>query len=130
MQPPETRAQERPVILWRSAFLLSASIVLAGSVIETGSSVVSGLDDKLQHLLAFAGLAVMACMGFPQLPVRTVLLPALIGYGLLIECIQWFLPWREFSLLDLLADAAGALPAMLAAEAWRRRTRTGGEAAS
>lgn len=129
MQPPAIRTQERQVILWRSAFLLSASIVLAGSVIDTGSSVVSGLDDKLQHLLAFAGLAVMGCMGFPHLPVRTVLLPALLGYGLLIESIQCFLPWREFSLLDLAADAAGAVPGALAVGAWRRRTPPGGEAA-
>lgn len=129
MQPPAIRQQARALTLWRSAFLLSASIVLAGSVIDAGSSAVSGLDDKLQHLLAFAGLAAMARMGFPQLPVRTVLLPGLLGYGLLIECIQWFLPWREFSLPDLAADAAGAVTGMLAAEAWRRRTRSGGAAA-
>jgi VanZ family protein len=33
----------------------------------------------------------------------------LLGYGLLIELIQRELPYREFSLFDLAADALGIL---------------------
>ena len=32
-----------------------------------------------------------------------------IGYGVIIECIQYLLPYRSFSLLDILADAVGAI---------------------
>jgi VanZ family protein len=34
---------------------------------------------------------------------------ALAVFGLLIEIIQYFLPWRSFSLLDWLADIIGIL---------------------
>jgi VanZ family protein len=33
----------------------------------------------------------------------------LLGYGLAIEIIQYILPYRSFSLLDLAADAFGLL---------------------
>lgn len=121
---PEGTVQACRTKLWRSVFFVAASIVLAGSLIDTGTSAVSGIDDKLQHLLAFAGLAATATLGFPRLSVWAILLPALLVYGLAIECIQWFLPWREFSLLDLAADAAGAVPGVLAAQTWQCRSRT------
>lgn len=34
---------------------------------------------------------------------------ASIGYGILIEIIQFLLPYRSFSIEDVLADTAGAL---------------------
>jgi VanZ family protein len=66
-------------------------------------------SDKLDHFLAFAVLAWLADRSFPgrQWEVRRSFL--LLGYGLLIELVQYFLPVRECSLLDLAADAAGIL---------------------
>jgi VanZ family protein len=46
-------------------------------------------------------------------------LPVLLGYGLLIECVQWWLPWREFSVLDLAADLVGLLVVLGALEGWQ-----------
>jgi len=64
-------------------------------------------SDKLDHFLAFAVLAWLADKSYPgkHWEVHRSLL--LLGYGLLIELVQYFLPFREFSLLDLAADAAG-----------------------
>lgn len=109
---------------WRALFVAAALLVLAGSVIDSPPDAISDVDDKLQHLLAFAALGALARRGFPALPLWQLLVPALLAYGLAIECIQWLLPWREFSLLDLAADAAGLVPGALAADAWRRRRRT------
>ncbi len=113
--------------LWRSAFFAMAAIILVGSVVDTGQSAVSGINDKLQHGLAFAGLALTARLAFTRQPLWTVLLPALLCFGLLIECIQYFLPWREFSLADLVADAVGLVPGVLAADVWRVRVQTRAE---
>ena len=66
-------------------------------------------NDKLNHLLAFGVLAALADGSFPG--------PgpgqgwgkwaSLVAYGLLIEAVQFFLPFREASGWDLLADGAG-----------------------
>ena len=66
-------------------------------------------NDKLNHLLAFGVLAALADHSFPS--------PgpgqgwgkwaSLLGYGLFIEVVQSFLPYREASGWDLLADGAG-----------------------
>ncbi|NEV61228.1 VanZ family protein [Thiorhodococcus minor] len=63
--------------------------------------------DKGNHLLAFFVMAWLADIGWPG---RRYELPRwrwLLAYGLLIELVQRGLPFREFSSLDLLADALG-----------------------
>lgn len=89
--------------------------------------------DKLNHLLAFGVLAWLADLAFPGPGpdpwsgwglAKWV---GLLGYGLFIETVQFFLPYRDFSLWDLAADAAGllgyVLGARLAAAARAGRTR-------
>ncbi len=78
------------------------------------------LSDKFNHLLAFYTLAVLcdqACIGTRFLPVPALWL---LAYGLLIECLQYFLPWRDASLLDLLTDAVGLGLYALSAPLWYR----------
>ena len=75
--------------------------------------------DKIEHALAFFVLAALAGIGHAGSALASRLMIALIGYGLLIECIQWCIPWREFSLLDWAADAMGVLCWLLLA--WLRR---------
>jgi VanZ family protein len=65
--------------------------------------------DKVNHLFAFAVMAWLADLGWParrRAPLRWGLL---LGYGLLIEAVQHFLPERDFSLLDWVADGMGVL---------------------
>ncbi len=66
-------------------------------------------NDKLNHLLAFGVLAALADRSFPgpgpgQGWGKWV---SLMAYGLLIEGVQSFLPYREASGWDLLVDGAG-----------------------
>ena len=63
--------------------------------------------DKLNHLLAFAVLLMLLDWGYPRLPLWQFKVPALLFYACLIEFIQVFIPYREFSLLDIVADAFG-----------------------
>ena len=66
-------------------------------------------NDKLNHLLAFGVLAALVDRSFPsQEPGQGWgKWASLLGYGLFIEVVQSFLPYREASGWDLLADGAG-----------------------
>ena len=67
----------------------------------------AALSDKANHALAFAVLALLADFSFPRARFGLAKAAALLAFGVAIEAIQHFLPWREASLLDLVADAAG-----------------------
>ena len=64
--------------------------------------------DKLNHIIAFAVLAWLADKAYPECPAKHRW-AFLLGYGLAIELIQGFLPYREPSLVDFAADAIGIL---------------------
>lgn len=67
---------------------------------------ITRLSDKLNHVAAFFTLALLIDFAYPF---HSLLwkFNFLFWYGLFIECIQYFLPYREFSLLDLGADLFG-----------------------
>jgi VanZ family protein len=67
----------------------------------------AGVSDKLNHVLAFLALGLLADRSFPQARFGLAKAVALLAYGVAIEAVQSFLPWREASLPDILADAAG-----------------------
>lgn len=70
---------------------------------EVGESI----NDKLSHALAFFVLSFLADYAFPGTRFFPFKILPLFAYGVLIECIQYFLPYRDFSLLDMLGDAVG-----------------------
>jgi len=63
--------------------------------------------DKLWHLLTFFGLALLADFSWPQRGFDARKYLPLALYGALTEGLQYFVPGRELSGLDLLADVAG-----------------------
>jgi len=65
------------------------------------------VSDKVNHVAAFLVLAWLADHAYPRFSRGASLWVALLGYGLLIEGLQATLSYREASLGDLLADAAG-----------------------
>jgi hypothetical protein len=79
--------------------------------------------DKINHILAFAVLAWLADGAYPGPESAPRRIGLLLLYGLLIEAVQHQLPYRQFSWLDLGADALGVAGytgvAMLAAKASR-----------
>jgi VanZ family protein len=80
--------------------------VLAFSPLE--ATAVTG-SDKLNHILAFFVLSALAAGAYPRWGGRAPGWALLLGYGLLIEIVQHFLPFRRFSWADLGADALGIL---------------------
>lgn len=65
--------------------------------------------DKLNHFIAFAVLAWLADMAYPGRHLAKYRWALLLGYGLTIEVVQGFLPYRELSVADFAADALGIL---------------------
>lgn len=67
-----------------------------------------GFEDKLDHFLAFASLALVACLGWsPGRFLFPSVAAAMLSYGLFVELVQSQLPTRSASMADLAADAVG-----------------------
>ncbi len=67
------------------------------------------INDKVAHLLTFAVLALLTHASWPERDFDGRLGLPLLAYGIAIECIQYFVPGRFFSVADILADGAGIL---------------------
>jgi len=98
--------------LWQFALLASIAAILFLATTAGPLPVLSAPSDKVNHLLAFLELTLLVRLGWPQLkPLYFV--PLLLGFGMLIEIVQATLPYRDFSLADVAADAAGIAAGML-----------------
>jgi VanZ family protein len=86
-------------------------------------------NDKLAHALAYCCLALLLLLALeypPSLTARALLVfAAIVTYGALIEIVQRF-TGREFELLDMVANAGGAVVGIAGAgmiEHWLTPTR-------
>jgi VanZ family protein len=68
---------------------------------------IAALSDKANHALAFLVLALLTDYSFPRARFGLAKAAALLAFGVAIEAIQYFLPWRQASVADLVADVAG-----------------------
>jgi len=89
------------------AMFFSAIIVIEYLATTTSTTLpyVENVWDKAKHASAFFVLFVLAGTGFKARSRTLILL--LMFYGIHIEVVQYFIPDREFSLLDIVADSAG-----------------------
>jgi len=65
--------------------------------------------DKVFHCGCFLLLGVLAVLSQHQPLAARYAALGMVGLGVLIELVQWFLPWRSFEWLDILADTVGVL---------------------
>jgi len=63
--------------------------------------------DKVLHAVAFFTLTVLTELSFPSLRLLLWKVLFLLGFGLFIEWLQSFLPWRSADASDFLADCIG-----------------------
>jgi VanZ family protein len=102
--------QDKKVTFSCRIFLAAALITI--SYIAFSSSdmpEIATISDKLNHFLAFLALSVLVDFSWPDTSFSGRKMLWLLGYGLGIEVVQYFLAYRSFSLFDLAADAAGML---------------------
>lgn len=91
--------------------LVSLILVLIGiavlSLLPPKSIEKIGEHDKINHFIAYAVLSLNVGLVVKKLKTYLLCLPLLIGYGILLEYCQGFVPGRQPSLLDALANSIG-----------------------
>ena len=95
-------------LLWRCIFYPLTAFILFLSTTSRAYPIPSSPWDKANHFAAFLVLAFMLDRAHQRLGVKGILI-ALGALGMAIEVIQYFLPYRDFSLLDWLADMTGVV---------------------
>ncbi|MBC2716985.1 MAG: VanZ family protein [Desulfobacteraceae bacterium] len=94
-------------MIFRISLAVAVSGILILATTPLSYPVVSGINDKLSHIFAFFVLSLLADFSFPDKKFNLYIILPLMAYGLMIEGIQYFLPYRMFSLFDVAADAMG-----------------------
>lgn len=107
----------------RVLLIVGLLVVTYGALVPRAPMVTAGIDDKFQHFMAYALLAVTAHFAFPSKVVTTTLL--LIAYGGILEGIQYLVPGRDMSLADGLANITGVAVAFVLVCAERVRNPVG-----
>ncbi|WP_288369993.1 VanZ family protein [uncultured Marinobacter sp.] len=98
--------------LWQAVLLVSVVAILYLATTSSSYPIPSSDNDKINHLIAFLELTIVTRLAWPRLSAIWYT-PALLGFGLLLEVVQANLPYRDFSLADVLADGLGIAIGML-----------------
>ena len=90
-------------------FLISTFFAFA----NLGDSVeYAALNDKLLHMLGFIFLSISAYLSQNFTRQRHIIF-FLVSYAFIIEIIHFFLPYRNYSNLDLIADLIGIISGLI-----------------
>ena len=65
------------------------------------------INDKLIHVVVFFGFAVLVDLASSRRPFWLWKGLPLLAYGIGVEVMQYFTPFRSFSIVDMIADLAG-----------------------
>jgi len=107
---------------WRWALLLLAALVTVLALVPAPPRPMDLGWDKLNHVAAFAAMAVCAAFGWRGArAARLAVLLALLAFGGAIELLQLQVPNRSGEWGDLGADAIGIGLGALLAGWWLRR---------
>ena len=93
-------------------FALYVLFVILVSVFPGGGSSRWHID-KIAHFLAYAGMAMLACLAFRSGSARISALIFAIALGAMLEWWQSFVPGRNMSLIDGIANTLGVLSGTL-----------------
>lgn len=98
---------ERPCLWFPRGLFVAALVIITGLAVMPVHPGLDHVSDKLEHAAAFYVLALLLDFSTPRTAYRLRKALPLMAYGIALEVVQYFLPYREFSLLDMAADAAG-----------------------
>ncbi len=87
-------------------FITLLTIMYLATTTNTQLAVVQSMWDKANHFAAFFTLYILLSLAFKDLAIAYKI-SLLLGFGMLIEIVQYFIPGREFSFLDVVADSIG-----------------------
>jgi len=102
--------------LYRSIFFLSLLIVFYLSIVPAAAipniAALDFLSDKLIHALIFLFLSFAGLKCHFDIS-KIFLLTTIFSFGLTIEVIHYYHPYRFFEIADLIANLIGILAALL-----------------
>src|SRR5262249_40150788 len=111
----------------RFAFVGTVLTVIVLSLLPGRDLPQVGLSDKLEHVIAYAGVALTGSLAFPRLSGFLWLLILLPALGIALEFCQLLVPGRSAEVADAVADIIGVLlvvlPALVLQRVLVRRTR-------
>lgn len=98
-----------PILSFRLGFFLAVIVIAYFAITPFDYPVpeLTGISDKLDHMVAFYVLALGMDFSFPERGSGFSKALALLSYGLLLEIGQIFLAYRSASLFDVLANGLG-----------------------
>ena len=99
----------RNIIAIRFALFVALIAIMHLATTSIQYPVVDDFNDKVNHIMAFYTLALLLDFSYPKSKFGLAKISVLLGYGLAIEIIQYFLPYRSASLFDLAADSVGLI---------------------
>ncbi len=95
---------------FKTTFLLTTVAVFYLAVTANAPSLFDGnYEDKFNHLTAFFTLSLLLNRSSSQYDARIHNVTALLLFGIFIELVQYFIPYRDASALDVVADLTGIL---------------------
>ena len=74
---------------------------------RSGMELTTYASDKLLHFSGYVIFIISAMLAYGKRRSFVFLFMLLFAYSVLIECIQYFLPYRSFEVKDILANLAG-----------------------
>ncbi len=90
--------------LVNSSCYLFLAIIFILSVIKINDTNLPEQSDKIVHFfMYFLCSAAIYLLKFKHFIILSVL------YGIFIEIVQYFIPWRSFSIADIVANCFGAI---------------------
>jgi VanZ family protein len=100
-----------------STFIIGCRILLSVSlVIITYLAIIPltlpegyAVSDKVLHALAFTVLLALVDYSWPVSGLNLTKVIPLTAYGAMLEVMQYYLPYRECSIADLIADLFGMM---------------------
>ena len=101
------------LLSYRLGFMASILAISWLAITEPASfSSESLIDDKILHFLCFAYLTII--FKFARFTDQDFWVYVIVlGYGILIEIVQMYIPYRSFEFFDILADLMGIFCASL-----------------
>ncbi len=94
-------------LIFKIVFFISLISIEYLATTKQTIKIIQNSWDKLNHSFAFFILYILFSLSY-KLTIKYKL-SLLLLFGLQIEIIQFFLPYRSFSLLDIFADLIGIL---------------------
>jgi VanZ family protein len=112
--------RRRLIVAARVVLAVSMVVIMHEATAKHPDEVPVVRSDKLLHGLAFCWLAFLADIAFPLRGFGLRKIVPLFAYGVAIEFVQSFLPWRSTEVADIFADGAGLVVYALLAPLLRR----------